>query len=459
MEILQPLTADPVLGGVALRRLAEAHERRSFSLLRFGRYADSAVGYTAALAAANASDQRLPSPRRPGLRAASILPWVGEALASSNRVEEAIAANTEGRDRLREFLAREPYLVSARRQLAYASSNAARIAEAHWDFAAADAAGREAQDCYDQILKLDPDNTSALNNLSAVYSGRAASAAERRDFAAAEKYLAECLVILDRPNASNFMKYNQLYGAGRLARLTVRQGNEADAARSLAQVRSLTAEVNASLPAESYDRAASDAQARTLVADVDYERGNLTAVRAQMAANVQALAPFAAGNEQAREALAGAHLAAAQAAWEQCDTAAAEKAFASFLSFRRPPSDKPLLTERHYHLGLQLWHVRILAAAGRRDEARALITKLKPEIAAVCGAAPDEAFTKFTRGSALGIEAQIDDTLTPAARRALLNQSLALLRPLAAAGQLTPSERRTDLARVEAALVQLDGKP
>jgi hypothetical protein len=458
VEILKPLVNDPVLGGVALRRLAEANERRSFSLLRFGRYADSVVGYNAALAAANASDQRLPSPRRPGLRAASILPWLGEALASSNRLEEGIAANTEGRDRLREFLAREPYLVSARRQLAYASSNAARIAEARWDFAAAEAAGREAQDCYEQILKLDPDNTSALNNLSLVHGGRARMADRRRDFAAAEKNLVLGLAILDRPNGNNFMKYNQLYGAGKLARLAVRQGREADAVRALSQVRSLTAEVNVSLPAESYDRAASDAQARTLTAEVDYERGNLTAVRTQMAANVQALAPFAAANEQARDALGDAHLTAAQAAWAQGDGAAAEKAFAAFLSLRRPPSDKPLITDRYGEIDLQLWHVRILAAAGRRDEARALIAKLKPEITAVCGAAPDEAFTQFTRGSALGIEAQIDDTLTPAARRTLLNQSLALLRPLAAAGRLTPSERRTDLARVEAALAQLDGK-
>ena len=456
--ILRPLVADPVLGGSAERRLSEALDRKAFSQLRGGRFADAVVSYTAAMAAANSSDVRPPLERRPGLRAASILPWLGEALASANRPEEAIAANREGRARLREFLAHEPYLASARRSLAFAGSGAAYIAEADWDFAAADVARREVLDCYDQLLKLDPENTIYRNNLSIVEGGNASQALQRRDFAAAERYAVEALKPLEGPSATNFMKFNQLYGAGQMAVLAATRGREPDAARNLAQVRSLTAEVTASLAAESADRVSTDATARGFTIGVDYERGNLTEVRTQSAAVIASITPLAATNEQSRYLLAQTYFSDAQAAWEQGDGAAAIKAFDAYLSLRPPPQPGDRIAGRYVEIGAQLWHVRVLAVAGRREEARALLQKLKPEIAEVCGAAPAEAFTKFTRGSALGIEAQIDDTLAPAARRTLLNQSLALLRPLAAAGQLAASERRIDLARVEAALAQLDAK-
>ena len=457
--LLRPLVADPVLGGTAERRLSAALERKGFSELRGGRYADAVASYTAAVAAANSSDTRPPLERRPGLRAASMLPWLGEALASVSRFEEGIAANREARERLREFLAREPYLASARRALATASGGATEIADASWDFAAAEAAQREVQDCYDQLLKLDPENAGYRNNVSLGSAGRARRAELRRDFPAAERAYAEANQLLEGPSATNFMKYNQLYNSGQMATLAAAQGREADVGRHLAQVRSLTAEVNGALAAESVDRVLSDVTLAGFGVGIDYERGKLAEVRKQSAAMVASLAPFTATNEQSRYSLAQVYFGDAQAAWELGDGAAALKAFDAYLSLRPPPQTAGILGARYGEISVQLWRVRMLAAAGRRDEARALIARLKPEIAAVCGAAPDEAFTQFARGRALGIEAQIDDTLAPAARRTLLNQSLALLRPLAAAGKLTLSERRTDLARAEASLAQLDAKP
>ena len=457
--LMRPLLADPAFGGRAERRLSDALERRGFSLLRSGRYAESVTAYTAALAAAESADQRPPLPRRPGLAAASILPWLGEALASANRREEADSANREGMARLRVFLEREPYLASARRQLAYAAGNASRIALSRWDFPSAEAADREAQESYEQLLKLDLENVTYRNNLAISGVNTAYRAGVRRDYAAAERARTESNRILAGPGASSFMKGNELFGSGELALLAANRGDEADVARHLAKMRSLAAEINADLPAESPDRLKNEAIPQSYVLGVDFERGKWAEVRQQAAALIKKLAPAAAKVDATRERLSQTYELEAQTAWAQGDGPAALAAHDAFLSLRPPVPPKPSLDRRHNEIGVQLWRVRILAAAGRRAEARELIAKLKPEIAAVCGAAPDEAFTKFTRGSALGIEAQIDDTLAPAARRTLLNQSLALLRPLAAAGQLTPSERMLVLARAEAALAQLDGKP
>jgi len=139
------------------------------------------------------------------------------------------------------------------------------------------------------LLKLDPENATYRNNVSLGSAGRARRAELRRDFTAAERAYAEANRLLEGPAATNFMKFNQLFNSGGMARLAAGQGREADAARYLAQVRSLTAEVNSALAAESVDRVLSDVTLATFGVGIDFERGKLAEVRKQSAAMVASL--------------------------------------------------------------------------------------------------------------------------------------------------------------------------
>jgi tetratricopeptide (TPR) repeat protein len=450
--LLQPLVADVKLGGIAERRLCDALERKGFALMRGGYPAEAA--YAAAIAAAEHSDARPPAVARPGLRTATLLPWLAEAQAHVNRFDEARANISDSLPRLRGFLEKEPYLASARRALAYACGNVSRVALSEWDFPAAEVARKEAQESYEELLKLDPDNVTYLNNLAIAYAGQAFIASQRRDFPQALVAGAAASEILARPGASNFMKSNLLEIEAQWALLSLAMGKEQEVAVHVARVRALAQELEVGLSPESADvvffRAAPVASAQAIA----LERGQWADVRAGEADLKQRLTPILARNDFARETLSQAHLAAAQAAWAQGDGTAAERSLSSYLSLRTPLPNSPELADRHNEIGVQLIRARILALAGKRAEAREIAVNLRPEVEAVCGRAPDEAFTQFTRGEAYWTFATVDDSLAAAARRALLVRALDLLRPLAATGKLAPSKRALVLDPAERALAE-----
>jgi tetratricopeptide (TPR) repeat protein len=454
-QLLAPLLDDPAHRPAVLRVLAGVLDRKGFSLLRSGRAKDAVPVYQRALASAEESDRLAPG-RRPGLLAAALTPWLGESLRRANRSAEAAQITEVGRSRLLKFVEAEPFLMTARRHLAYATSSAAWDAAASWDFAKANMLRDEYRSIYQQMLKLDSKNTTYINNLGISYGGDARLGIMQGNVAEAERAYLDAIAILSVDWATPFMKMNIGYQHAFLGVLYAGGGRDAQADEALVRMRANMQPSIDQAPADSREREVREEVVRERARDVEVARLNWKVVRAEGEASLRRLDAVhrAAPGEEEESLRRDTHQQLALAAMHSGDFPAARRHLSAWWALRPGPDDQPTINSRFLDLRDQLVRIEILFRAGEAAEARALVAEHWPEVEAVFKAAPEEFFNQVQYANALWIRAEVDAGLVPAARRELLARAAGLLRPLAQQGKLMRRDREWVLAGIERELAR-----
>ena len=227
-RLLLPLKDTPEIRAKVLRTLATVLDRKAYGVMRTGRSKEAIPIYQQAITHAEEADRLAPS-RRPGLQAASIMPWLGEAFSRSNRPNEARQMTEISRGRLEKFVADEPFLMTARRQLAYATSWAAVEAFEQWDFAKATRIRDEYRAVYKEMLKLDSRNNTYINNVGLSFIGAAMTDMLQGNFAEAEQNHREAIATFSVDWATTFMKGNASAQHAQLGLLYAATGRDAEA--------------------------------------------------------------------------------------------------------------------------------------------------------------------------------------------------------------------------------------
>ena len=449
-KLLAPLLDDPTHRAAALRTLAGVLDRKGFSLLRSGRNREAVPVYQRAVTSAEEADRLAPG-RRPGLAAASLAPWLAEALHRSNRHTEGSQFNEIGRTRLQQFVEAEPFLMTARRHLAYATGGASLGAFADWNFAKAAALRDEYRSIYQQMLKLDSKNTTYINNLGISYAGDARLSELQGSFAEAEQAYTDAIAILSVDWATPFMRMNIGYQSGFLGVLYASTGRDAQANEAIARMRENMQPSVDQAPADSREREVREEVVRERVRDVEVARMNWSKVRADGEASLRRLENVhrAAPGEQEEYLRRETHLQLLEAALHTADHSAARRHLDAWWSLRTQLGEQPRIQDRFQELKDQMLRIQVLFRSGDIADARALIAEVWPEVEAVYRAAPNERFNRIQHASALWVRAEVDGTLDRAARRALLTRAAEILRPLAGEGKLTRRDRDWVLAGVE----------
>ncbi|MFM9079381.1 MAG: hypothetical protein ACKOTE_04490 [Opitutaceae bacterium] len=449
-KLLAPLLDDPAHRAAALRTLAGVLDRKGFSLLRSGRNREAVPVYQRAITSAEEADRLAPG-RRPGLAAASLAPWLAEALHRSNRHTEGSQFNEIGRTRLQQFLEAEPFLMTARRHLAYATGGASLGAFADWNFSKAAALRDEYRSIYQEMLKLDSKNTTYINNLGISYGGDARLNELQGSFAEAEQAYTDAISILSVDWATPFMKMNIGYQNGFLGVLYASTGRDAQADASVVRMRENMQPSIDQAPADSREREVRAEVVRERVRDVEVARMNWPKVRAEGEASLRRLESVhrAAAGEQEEYLRRETHQQLMLAGLHTGDHAAARKHLDAWWALRTQLGEQPRIQDRFLEVKDQLVKVQVLFRAGDIKEARSLITEIWPEVEAVFQAAPTERFNRIQHASALWVRAEVDGTLDASKRRALLTQAAEILRPLAKEGKLTRTDRDWVLAGIE----------
>lgn len=143
------------------------------------------------------------------------------------------------------------------------------------------------------------------------------------------------------------------------------------------------------------------------------------------------------------------HQQLVQAGLHTGDHAAARRHLDAWWALRTQLGEQPRIQDRFLEVKDQLVRVQVLFRAGEIKEARSLIAELWPEVEAVYRAAPNERFNQIQHAAALWVRAEVDGTLDVPARRSLLTRAAEILRPLAAEGKLTRTDRDWVLAGIE----------
>ena len=143
------------------------------------------------------------------------------------------------------------------------------------------------------------------------------------------------------------------------------------------------------------------------------------------------------------------HQQLVQAGLHTGDHAAARRHLDAWWSLRTPLGEQPRIQDRFQELKDQMLRIQVLFRSGDIAGARAVLAEVWPEVEAVYRAAPNERFNQIQHATALWVRAEVDGTLDVPARRSLLTRAAEILRPLAAEGKLTRTDRDWVLAGIE----------
>lgn len=438
---LAPVLADAELAGLATAELAEILDQRAFALMRQGKPRDAVPVYQRGVQAANDAD-RMTGRLRPGLVGARLTGWMSEALGRSNRAAEAIAANERARAVLSEFVRKEPFLVSAMRQLATVYSGTIQVAAGKFDFKAAKAAQQEQIALYQQLLALDPKNTTYRNNGALATIATADLLNDEGEFAEYVRIEVALADKLSGPEATNFEKGNAAGGYSRAAAALADIGRDAEADAYLARAAALVKEIVAALPSDSADRMLNEELWRgrlrwTTMARLDWATVRREAEQALVKLGRDTAVP--ADDDRKRNIEQTAYRQIMIAAWATGDSPAARRAMERWWAQRDLPQENSLPSARLDEVGAQLQRAEILWQAGEAAEVRAILAKEEPELAALAPLAPDTKFMQMTQAQWFWLKARAEDTTTMEKRR-LLAQALDIMNRFYNENRLTKFE-------------------
>jgi hypothetical protein len=456
--VLRPAVNDPKAGGLVQRQLSSALTARGFALLRGGGGAAAATQALAvlqeAVAAMEEADRRPPLPARPGLHAGFASWLLGEALGRLNRRGEAVALRESMSKRMREFIAKDPYLAAAKSTLALCDQAALDDIVRNWNFEQFLPVQEELTRLREDLLKLDPHNWPLKNDSMINWaSDRFGFEFRRGNFAAAEAASRKGLELLTEGSESLFLLGNAANAQFNLAEFYAATGRDADADRELAiaaKYREMSERELSDATQKALAQASRSGQRRVASA-----RLNWNGVRQQAEATLASLAQLQVSDaDQAnlRNRRSEAQRDLMWAAFHLSDYAAARSALDQS-GFRADPAprESDSTQDRFTNAGRQLTRVHVLYRAGEIDEAHRVLAALWPEVEVVFAAAPRELFNQVQMARALSIKAEVE-IMDDASRRALLERAADYLRPAAAAGKLARYEREVLLAGVETAL-------
>ena len=438
---------DPEWGLWAQNALTDLLYTKGYVLTRARRFRDAVKAYELAIVSAETLERRAPQTRRPGFRVASIMAQSGEAYLRAGQRDAAARVTAQARAHLREVLEREPFLLAARVDLAFAARHAVMLGGRDWDFEAARNAAEEQKAQLLQALMLDPKRLSYQNTLAGAWRAIANDYDwVRRDFVSAESAVRRSIELLEVEEASPAMRNTVFIDRYKLAQILARMGRIDEARQQIDATNHLHSRSRSELLLGNVESYSYLGHRR----DAEFELLNWRAVREIAEENLRFLARADIDRSDVdrvadqRKSEKGASI---QAAFEMGDYVAARRQLeGSGIRPGRPPANASL-DQKFDAIALQLLRIRVLARAGEVMTARLELTSLWPEVEALHAAKPDYVLNFVQTAYALSIRAEIDGS--GAEKQAWLELAAGYLRPAAAEGKLTRYEREVILAGIE----------
>lgn len=455
--ILGPILTTEGLAGAAHRELVEVLERKAFSLNRMNEGEAAITSYEAAIAAARMADT-LGATRRPGLRAAMLMPWLAQVMGNNNRRTEAREILTQGVTALRAALEREPSLLMVKRHLAVAASFTATDAAQSWRREENLAAGRESRRLHEELLAVDPENKIYVNNLANARQGEFFQAREQGRFDEAEEVARWAIEVSNRGKSDDpSLKRVTALWLQRLAETKAMKGDDRGAEEFMNQFLLKTAQVTENMNKDSIEYAAARISVELAKNDIADDQLRFAEVRKRAETALAEVEELKAG-ERDRELIRGLRVQGswqlASAAFETGDYAAARSAYETVRTFRDPITEESALFYRLFSALADVEYAVALARTGEPERARQVFAEAQAEVATVCAVSPDRPVAQFATAQALWARTQVEP-MTTGEKRGLLERAVGMLRPVAEAGRLDRYTREVVLARIEKSLAGL----
>jgi hypothetical protein len=334
---------------------------------------------------------------------------------------------------------KEPFLVTALRNLAYAANLAAEEANNRWDFAAMEGAVDEAQDLYRQLLKLDPRNITYQNNLATSNTQPLLRHLCERDLAGYNRYAGAFISGLMFEGAANFHKNNEAVGRLRSAATSAAFGREVEVPALLARVQTLVKELLAAQTGDSVERVLAEEFWNRESRRMPLARLDWPAVRRESEATLARLDREAtqAKNQDAKRNLEWtASYDLMFAAWLQGDTAVARRALDRWWAVRESTPENSPPQDRLDEATDRLERAEVLLSAGETTEARAILAAVEREAVALLALKPDAKSTQMLIARTLWLKARAKDGLAAAEKGAMLDRALEITNRFFAEGRL-----------------------
>lgn len=454
--ILGPILTTEGLAGAAHRELVEVLERKAFSLSRMNEGEAAITSYEAAIAAARMADS-LGATRRPGLRAAMLMPWLAQVMGNNNRRTEGREILTQGVTALRAALEREPSLLMVKRQLAVAASFTAEDAAQSWRREEALAAGRESRRLHEELLAVDPENKIYINNLAMSRQGEHSQAREQGRFDEAEEVARWAVEVSSRKSDDASLKGVTALWLQRLAETKAMKGDDKGAEEFMNQFLLKTAQVTENMNKDSIEYAAARISVELEKNDIADDQLRFADVRKRAETALAEVEELKAG-ERDRELIRGIRVQGswqlASAAFNSGDYAAARSAYETVRTLRDPITEESELFYRLFSALADVEYAVALARTGEPERARQVFAEAQAEVATVCAVDPDRPVAQFATAQALWARTQVEP-MTTGEKRALLERAVGMLRPVAEAGRLDRYTRDVVLTRIEKSLAGL----
>jgi tetratricopeptide (TPR) repeat protein len=458
--VLAPALADKEWGLWAMRMLTKLQRWKGICYRNAGNYKAALTEYERASATAAEVDRRIPRHRRTGLRVAQLkndIAWAQHLLGNygeSRKLTAEVCAT------FREFVEREPFLVTARAWYLMAATRQAEDDLRQWRFAAAAATDAETTAQVAMLLKLEPENAVYRRNLAMKRDREFSANWKQGEFSAAE---AACRKLAEVVTEDSVPWLWSLVVTSRanLARLHAAVGRNQEAEALLSEALALHARLAVVQQLTGNAGELHWARGQGLRRAVDFQRLDWLAMRNNAEETLAKLETLHAsevaeqGTIDNAKSLAG--LDHAVATFELGDYSITRKLYANPLPALSSSAASRDLQQRFERVGQRLLRVHVVARAGEQDVARAELAAVWPEVEDVFAAGPELLFNRVQMARALSVRAEIDGEVTQ--KREWLNGAVEYLRPAATQGKLTRYEREVLLGRIENQLSALATSP